>query len=168
MKLKVNKHRITEGGVVEVRWDCRDLKTASGATVTIDNGFKKSSLPVEVSGSKKFRLNRSEGDTVITVSAVADGMSFSKEQKVTVKPQKKRYDSYTTVGSHPINEFFKKISRGISLKIRGGWQSLPQDKRHAWLMLGILLICFMLSLFWTEVAFYGLGILTIYLIWTLL
>lgn len=168
MKLKIDKHRVTEGEVVEVRWDCRDLKKAEGATITIDNGFKKSSLPVEMSGSKKFRLNRSNGDTVITVSAVADGMSFSKEQKVTVRPQKKRYDSYTTVGSHPANDFFKKIFGSLSLKIRGGWQSLPQDKRHAWVMLGILLICFVLSLFRTEVAFYGLGILTIYLIWTLL
>jgi len=168
MKLKVNKHRITEGDVVEIKWDCRDLKAVSGATVTIDNGFKKSSLPVEISGSKKFRLNRSEGDTVITVSAVADGMSFSKEQKVTVKPQKKKYDSYTTVGNHPINDFFKKIFGGLSLKIRGGWQLLPPNKRHAWVMLGILLICFVLSLFWPESAFYGLGLLTIYLIWTLL
>lgn len=171
MKLKVNKHRITEGDIVEVRWECGDHKTTSGATITIDNGFRRSTLPVDTSGSKKFRLNRSEGATMIILSAETDGKNVTREQKVTVRPRKepsRKYDTYTTVRDRPIADFFKRIFGGFSRKAKAGWQSIPPHKQHAWIMLGILLICFILSLFWPDTAFYGLGLLTIYLIWTLL
>lgn len=171
MKLKVDRHRITEGGIVEVRWDCSDLKTVSGTTITIDNGYKKSIIPVENSGTKKFRLNRSEGATVISLSAEAGGKNVSRKQRITVRPIKessKKYDSYTTIRNRPVIDFFRNISGRLSRKTKAGWQSIPPQKRHAWIMLGILLICFILSLFWPDTAFYGLGLLTIYLIWTLL
>jgi len=171
MKLKVDRHRITEGGIVEVRWDCSDLKAVSGTTITINNGFRKSIIPVDSSGTKKFRLNRSEGATVISLSAEAGGKNVSRKQRITVRPLKepsKKYDSYTTVRKHPVLDFFKKMFDSLSWNTKARWQSIPPQKRHAWIMLGILLICFILSLFWPDTAFYGLGLLTIYLIWTLL
>lgn len=163
MKLKIDKSRVNEGDVVTVKWDAGRSVDVSGTTIVIDNGFKKAEIPVERSGEKKFRLNRSNGQTVISVSAVADGKSVRAEQRVMVKSAK-RYDSYTTVGTNKFKELFSRIFT----RIRCSWQGIPVGKRHSWIMLAILLAAFVLSVFYTEAAFYGLGILTIYLIWTLL
>jgi len=186
MKLKIDKTRVTEGDVVTVKWDAGRAGEVSGTTIVIDNGFRKAEIPVERSGEKKFRLNRSNGQTVIYVTAMADGKSVRAEQRVRVKSAPK-FDSYTTVGTNKLAEFFRRIfgrfGRGGSYSQRGkfcsggnslwtrikyGWQGIPSNKKHSWVMLGVLFVTFVLAIFDIKFAFYGLGILTIYLIWTLL
>ncbi|MBQ0006841.1 MAG: hypothetical protein KBS57_05500 [Alistipes sp.] len=159
MKLKIDRSKVTEGDVVTVKWDAGRAKSVTGAVITIDNGFRKAEIPVERSGEKKFRLNRSEGKTVIVFTAVADGKFLRAEQRVRVKAGR-QYDSYTVVREN----VFKRL--GMWLKLF--WQSIPHDKRHSWVMLFILFLSFVLSIFHTTCAFYGLGILALYLIWTLL
>lgn len=180
MKLKIDKTRVTEGDIVTVKWDAGRAREVSGTTIVIDNGFKKAEIPVERSGEKKFRLNRSDGQTVITVSAVADGKSVRAEQRVKVKPARK-YDSYTKVGVNRFTEFFSRTWQSIRNRVRyrsqrnpagrggfGGWKNIPAGKKHSWIMLAVLVVIFCISIFHPIAAFYGLGILTIYLIWTLL
>lgn len=180
MKLKIDKTRVTEGDIVTVKWDAGRAKDVSGTTIVIDNGFRKAEIPVERSGEKKFRLNRSDGHTVISVSALADGKQVRAEQRVKVRTARK-YDSYTTVGTNKFKELFSTTWQSFRNRFRyrrqrnstgssyaGGWKSIPAEKRHSWIMLGILVVVFVISIFHTEAAFYGLGVLTIYLIWTLL
>lgn len=202
MKLKVSRNKVTEGDIVEVKWASGRAKAVSGTVLTVDNGFRKASVPVGSSGVKKFRLNRSDGQTVISVTAVEDGVSVSARKMVTVVPPtafqtrmkaakaeaealmrkkkeererrrrekagQKKYDTYTRVVDHPVRDFFKKMFRGGSGRLSCGWKNLPPQKKHSWTMLCILSVCFFISIFHPQAAFYGLGILTIYLIWTLL
>ena len=52
--LSVDKTKVTEGDVVEMTWSCF---AAEKVQLILDNGYKSSTIDVEPSGSKKFRLN---------------------------------------------------------------------------------------------------------------
>lgn len=82
MTFTTDKHTVTEGDIVEVRWDCPG---ADSAELTIDNGYKTTNLPLELSGSKRFRLHRSKGRTRLIITAKVEGKQYSKTLKVKVK-----------------------------------------------------------------------------------
>ena len=65
-----------------MRWDCTG---ADRVELKIDNGYKASVLNLEISGTKRFRLNRSKGRTALTITAWKDGKHGSKTLKVKVK-----------------------------------------------------------------------------------
>ena len=60
MTFTTDRTTVTEGEIVEVRWDCPG---AESVDLTIDNGYKTSVIPLEIGGSKRFRLHRSKGRT---------------------------------------------------------------------------------------------------------
>ncbi len=79
----VSSNTVVEGDVVEVRWNCND---AAEVSLTIDNGYKTSTLPLEASGVKKFRLNRSKGRTRLILHWTQNGKAKSDTLHVKVKP----------------------------------------------------------------------------------
>ena len=81
MTFKTDRTSLVEGEVITVEWDCLD---AERVELSIDNGFKASVVPLEKSGTKRFRLNRSKGRTRLTITAWVGGKSFSKTIKVRV------------------------------------------------------------------------------------
>ena len=82
MIFEIDRHTVTEGDVVEVKWDC----TGSEQTVlTLDNGFRATEIPLEPSGTKRFRLNRSKGRTHLTIAVTMGGKTYRKKIAVRVK-----------------------------------------------------------------------------------
>ena len=82
MTFDVDRTTVTEGDVVEVRWDCSG---ADRVELKIDNGYKASVLPLDITGTKRFRLNRSKGRTRLTITAHVGGKKYSKTLKVRIK-----------------------------------------------------------------------------------
>lgn len=81
MIFETDRQAVEEGGIVEVQWDCHE---ADRVELTIDNGFKQTVIPLELQGSKRFRLHRSKGRTRLTVTAYVGEKHYSKTIKVRV------------------------------------------------------------------------------------
>ena len=65
MTFNIDRRTVTEGDVVELTWQCDG---AESVTLTIDNGYRQTDIPLEISGTKRFRLNRSKGRTHLTIA----------------------------------------------------------------------------------------------------
>ena len=70
MIFTTDRTSLTEGEVITINWDC---KSAERTELTIDNGYKATIIPLEVTGEKRFRLNRSKGRTRLTITAWVNG-----------------------------------------------------------------------------------------------
>lgn len=73
IKIETDKRIVTEGEVIEVRWECPG---ASQASLNIYNGFKSTTLTIEPRGSKRFRVYRSKHGARFTLSAQIEGRTF--------------------------------------------------------------------------------------------
>ena len=162
----IDKTTVTEGETVEIRWDCSGAETTN---LIIDNGFKSSCMNVENTGNKKFRLNRSKGKTKLILEATFQGKKQCKEIRVRIKKLK-------TTRTRTINneayarqreEFSKKNLNEkwhiLKNSIRYSWQCLPENKRLAYKILGILLLIVLLIRISPRLVSLGLLILAGYL-----
>ena len=166
MTFTTDKSVVTEGDIVEVRWECPG---ADSAELTIDNGYKATTLPLPLSGSKRFRLHRSKGRTRLIITATVEGKKFSKTLKVKVKeiPVTKA----ETVDHR--GRRMSKLRQWMSLpkwqswrmRFRQGWQMLPPEKRLASRLLLILSGVLLLATFFPTLLLVGLFGLSMYLMW---
>lgn len=166
MTFTTDKSVVTEGDIVEVRWECPG---ADSAELTIDNGYKATTLPLPLSGSKRFRLHRSKGRTRLIITATVEGKKFSKTLKVKVKeiPVTKA----ETVDHR--GRRMSKLRQWMSLpkwqswrmRFRQGWQMMPPEKRLASRLLLILSGVLLLATFFPTLLLVGLFGLSMYLMW---
>lgn len=159
MTFDVDRTTVAEGDVVEIKWDCSG---AERVELKIDNGYKATVLPLELSGSKRFRLNRSKGRTALTVTAWKDGKHGSKTIKVRVTEiptaRAETVDSEgRRVGS--VQQWWQRMRQRV--------QSLPPEKQTATYALTILAATMLLAMFIPRVLLVGLLGLTIYLVYVL-
>lgn len=180
MDFYIDKTRVYEGDIVEVKWKCPN---AESVKITINNGFKSATADVENQGSKKYKLNRSNGQTVISLDAMENGKPVRKELKIKVrqpKPKKeekvyeakvngsqnsgKQYDSYKRVGHSPFREKWD----AFKTRLKYFWQALPPQKKQAYILLLIILVIMIVSSFYPKIIFFGMSILSLYLLWTLM
>ena len=169
MTFTTDKSVVTEGDIVEVRWDCPG---ADSAELTIDNGYKISTLTLPLSGSKRFRLHRSKGRTRLMITATVDGKPFSQTRKVKVKelPVTKA----ETIDHR--GRRMSKLKQWMSLpkwqswrsRYRQGWQMLPPEKRLASRLLLILGGVLLLATFFPRLLMIGILGLSFYLMWILM
>ena len=160
MTFDVDRTTVTEGDVVEVRWDCSG---ADRVELKIDNGYKASVLPLDITGTKRFRLNRSKGRTALTITAWKEGKHGSKTIKVRVKEM-------PTTHAETVDEKGRTMG-----SLRQWWQqqkprlqALPADKRVAMRTLTLLGVILLLSLLLP--AFLGIGLIALmiylcYILW---
>lgn len=144
----IDKTTVTEGDIVELRWDCG---AAEKVFLTIDNGYKSTRIETDRNGSKKFRLNRSRGKTILTLEAVTGGKSERKRIGVKVKRLKStKAESFDnsqfrqardTFARKPLRERWELLKPAI----RTAWQYMPEKKRTAYKILGILLLLMLLA-----------------------
>lgn len=159
MTFTVDRTTVTEGDVVEIQWNCLG---ADRVELKIDNGFKSSVLPLEISGTKRFRLNRSKGRTALTITAWKDGKHGSKTLKVRVNEMKTTRAE--TVDSHGRNiGFLQQWWR----KVRPRWQSLPAEKRMAARILLILAVILLFTILSPAILLVGIAGLVVYLLYSL-
>ena len=160
MTFEVDRTSVAEGDVVEVRWDCTG---ADRVELKIDNGYKASVLPLDISGSKRFRLNRSKGRTALTITAWKDGQHGSKTLKV-------RVTEIPTTHAETVD------SQGRTVKAPQQWwqrmkqriQALPSDKRTAFYAACILVATLLLTMLSPRLLLLGLlGLLgyLLYVVW---
>lgn len=159
MTFNVDRTTVTEGDIVEVRWDCSG---AERVELKIDNGYKATVLPLEICGSKRFRLHRSKGRTSLTITAWKDGKHGSKTIKV-------RVTDIPTTHAETVDNQGRKVS-GIQqwwqqTKLR--YQSLPSDKRVAANVTVIVAAMLLLTLLSPRLLMLGLLGLLFYLLYVL-
>lgn len=159
MTFNVDRTTVTEGDIVEVRWDCSG---AERVELKIDNGYKATVLPLEICGSKRFRLHRSKGRTSLTITAWKDGKHGSKTIKV-------RVTDIPTTHAETVDNQGRKVS-GIQqwwqqTKLR--YQSLPSDKRVAANVTMIVAAMLLLTLLSPRLLMLGLLGLLFYLLYVL-
>lgn len=159
MTFNVDRTTVTEGDVVEVRWDCSG---AERVELKIDNGYKATVLPLEISGSKRFRLHRSKGRTSLTITAWKDGKHGSKTIKV-------RVTDIPTTRAETVDSQGKNISG-----FKQWWQQtvarakgLPPDKRMALRVVLILAAVMLVSMIVPQLFLLGLTALIVYLLYVI-
>lgn len=169
MTFTTDRTTVTEGDIVEVRWDCPG---AEGVDLTIDNGYKSSVIPLETSGSKRFRLNRSKGRTRLVLTARVDGKGFSKAIRVKVKEIPLTKAETVDHRGKPMG-WAKRLWnmpkwQSFLTRYRQGRQAMPKEKKLAsnlLLMLGAVLLLGTLIPFVLPL---GLFALACYLMWIVL
>jgi hypothetical protein len=169
MTFSTDKNVVTEGDIIEVRWDCPG---ADSTELTIDNGYKATTLPLELSGSKRFRLHRSKGRTRLVITATVDGKRISQTRKVKVKeiPETKA-ETIDRRGRR-----MNKLRQWMSLpkwqlwrtRFRQGWQMMPPEKRLASRLLLILGGVLLLATLFPMLLLLGILGLSMYLMWILM
>lgn len=155
MTFDVDRTSVVEGEVVEIKWDCTG---ADRVEFKIDNGFKATVLPLDLSGTKRFRLHRSKGRTALTITAWKDGKHGSKTLKVKVREMPTTHAE--TVDSHGRRVDGAK-QWGEQTKRR--LQALPPDKRLAVRALAILGATLLVSLLVPRLFLLGITALAVYL-----
>lgn len=159
MTFDIDRTTVTEGDIVEVRWDCTG---ADRVELKIDNGYKASVLNLEISGTKRFRLNRSKGRTALTITAWKGDKHGSKTLKVRVKEipatQTETLDhNGRTMG--PIRQWWSQM--------QPRWKNLPADKRLAARIMLILAAVLLFSTLLPVLLLLGTAGLMIYLLYVL-
>ena len=164
MTFTTDSTSLTEGDIITVTWDCHE---AERVELTIDNGYKATAIPLELSGEKRFRLNRSKGRTRLTIAAWVGGKSYTKTIKVKVKEM--RATRAETVGDDYATNMPKK---GVAAwwqesKVRwnAAWQAMPPTKRLASKVLLALAVILLLWPLLRWILPFGLLVLSAYLAW---
>ena len=165
MVLKTDKSKVTEGDIIEVKWECPHSEST---TLTLDNGHSTNTIQVDGSGVKKFRLNR-VGKTTITITSSKNGKSSHKDVKVKVSARK--YDTYQRVGDNKFKELCQNFTRKIknhTSRLKYGWSIMPKDKKQASISLLIILGIMVISTFFPSAVFFGISVLAIYCFYILM
>lgn len=168
IELSVDKTKVTEGDIVEVRWSCQPAETVK---FTLDNGYKLNSIDVEPSGSKKFRLNRSKGKTHLVIMVTNAGKSYYKSVQVRVKKLKptKAENVYDYTGAKGVrNNGLKNSWNNFKAKMKMAWGYMPDKKKLAFKLLGGLALVSIISMIWPKFMPIGVTILTIYLCYVII
>ncbi len=153
MIFKTDRCCVTEGEVVEINWQCEG---AENVTLTIDNGFRTTEIPLETSGSKRFRLNRSKGKTHMTIAVTTQGKTHRKTIDVRVK-------KLANVKAETVDGNGKKIGllrhqwqkiltswHGFTAKLRFAMSTLPEGKQIIIKLMAILGVLLIISLIWPK------------------
>ena len=164
MTFTTDSTSLTEGDVITVTWDCHE---ADRVELTIDNGYKATALPLDLSGTKRFRLNRSKGRTRLTITAWIGGKSYSKTIKVKVNAMRATHAE--TVGDDYAARPPKKGLAGwwqeMTVRSNLAWQAMPPAKKLATRVLAVLAVILLLWPLLRWILPIGLMILSGYLLW---
>lgn len=164
MTFKTDRETLVEGEVITVEWDCLE---AERVELSIDNGYKASVVPLEKSGTKRFRLNRSKGRTRLTITAWVGGKSYSKTIKVKVRemPTTRTETVGDDYAQRPPKSGVQGWWQSVTSRYRAALDVMPPAKRLATRLLTIIAAVMLLSLLFPRLFFFGLLVVTGYLVW---
>ena len=166
MTFKTDRTTVTEGEIVELTWECPGSEKVE---LTIDNGYKASIIPIETSGSKRFRLHRSKGRTRLTLTAYVEGKGFSKTLKVRVKPMPVTRAETVDQRGKRMGWLRQKIDLSkwqmALARYRQSRQAMPKEKRLASRVLLILAAALLLSTLSPVLLTIGIAALAGYMAW---
>ena len=171
MTFEIDRRTVTEGDVVEITWSCEE---ADSVNLTIDNGYRNTNIPLELTGSKRFRLNRSRGKTHLSLAVIIKGKVYSKKIDVRVKP-------IPTVRAQTVDSKGKPLGKmkiwwqnmltkwhNFCVRTKMDVSALPESKQVALRALVILGIVLLLCAKWPKLLMFGLVAIVGYLLVVLL
>lgn len=153
MIFETDRRTVTEGDVVELSWQCEG---AESVTLTIDNGYRSTDIPLAVSGSKRFRLNRSKGRTHLTLAVSLMGKIYRKKISVRVKPLPTAHADIIDQRGRtvtPLRHWWQGARAKWSTfrsNLRHTLRSLPESKQMAVKMLVIIGVALLLCAVWPR------------------
>lgn len=160
--LHIDKTKVTEGEIVELRWDCTG---AEQTRLTIDNGRRSDSQQVECNGTKKFRLNRT-GKTIFTLTETRNGKAKNHIVKVRVKELKAVRAETIDDRGKPFPRWKQKLQQW-----RNTWKyqsrSLPPEKRFAYKLFFIIGGITLFITFFPKLFVFGQLVIMGYLLWVI-
>ena len=159
MTFDVDRTSVTEGDIVEIKWDCTG---ADRVELKIDNGFKATVLPLDITGSKRFRLHRSKGRTALTITAWKDGKHGSKTLKVRVKEMPTTHAETVDSKGHRVDG-----AKQWGAQMKQRLQALPPNKQLAVRAVAILAATLLVSLFIPRLFLLGITALVVYLLYVI-
>ena len=167
MTFKTDRTSLIEGEVITVEWDCLE---AERVELSIDNGFKATVVPLEKSGTKRFRLNRSKGRTRLTITAWVNGKSYSKTIKVKVNemPTTRTETVGDDYAQRPPQGGIRGWWQSTMARYRASWQMMPPTKQLASRILTIIAVSLLLSLLFPRLIVLGMMVVVGYLLWVVL
>lgn len=163
--LSVDKTKVTEGDVVEMTWSC---SAAEKVQLILDNGYKSSTIDVEPSGSKKFRLYRSKGKTHLVICVTNSGKQYYNSVCVRVQKMKatKAEEVHDYTGTKGVHKNGLRTSlENAKAKIKMAWGYIPESKRLAVKVLAILTVIMILTAIWPRLISFSFFVLIAYLCW---
>lgn len=171
MTFDIDRRTVTEGDVVELTWQCDG---AESVTLTLDNGYRSTDIPLEISGSKRFRLNRSKGRTHLTIAVTVEGKTYRKKIDVKVK-------KIPTVRAETIDHRGRRVGwlrqwwqemltkwHDFRSRLRLALHSLPEQKQMAVKLLTLIALAFILCAVWPRLYGSVLLLVVVYLVVVLL
>lgn len=168
MTFNTDRRAVTEGDIVELRWDCPG---STRVDLTIDNGYKTSVIPLETGGSKRFRLHRSKGRTKLTLTAHVGGRPYSKTIRVKVKEMPVTKAETVDQRGRTMSRWRQWLNmprwQTMLQHYRQGRQALPKEKRLASRLLLLIGGVLLLSSFVPVLLLVGLMAITGYLLWVI-
>ena len=171
MTFDTDRHTVTEGEVVEVKWQCDG---ADQVHLTLDNGYRSTEIPLPSSGSKRFRLNRSKGKTRLTITAVINGKSYNKRIFVRVKKLPTVHAETVDAQGRPLSKWKlwwqKRLTNwhNFCQRTKLALRALPERKQLAVKLMAIMGIMLLLCAVWPRLINLIPVIVIAYLSWVLL
>lgn len=164
MIFEIDRRSVTEGDVVEINWQCEG---AEEVKLTIDNGFRTTDIPLEISGSKRFRLNRSKGKTHMTIAVTTQGKVHRKTIDVRVK-KLPTVKAETVDGNGKklgfLNQWWQKVLtnwHNFTAKLKFAMSALPEGKQVIIKLMALLGVLLIIGAIWPKLQSFTLIILII-------
>lgn len=164
MNIKVNKHIVKAGEVIDVSWDASE---GIYQELILKSGDKETSIPVSPSGTKRFRMKGGNLFNSVLLRSQRDGKEVTSRSWVVVWGGDR---SQSTTRSYAQSSSGKLSSRiGQYFKnLKTAWTYMPQGKKQLYYILMALLCYQTVALYSYPIAsFCMIGIL-LYIFWLLI
>ena len=170
LTFNIDKKQITEGEYINVTWDCPNPDMVS---LTVEDGIK-SIHQLSDSGSRSIPASGNADMITLTLRASIGGKV--EEKKATVKVKRKVLKAERVYGSAKSskgwkNPFdFSKIKtwwNGIVSKFKLAWTYMPENKKLAYKILGLIMVAMILTSISPKLATLGFLLVVGYLFWVI-
>ena len=171
LTFNIDKKQVAEGEYINVTWDCPNPDMVS---LTVEDGIK-SIHQLSDSGSRSIPASGNADKIILTLRASIGGKV--EEKKATVKVKRKVLKAEKVYGSaksskswkNPID--FSKIKtwwNGLASKLKLAWTYMPENKKLAYKILGLIMVAMILTSISPKLATLGFLLVVGHLFWVII
>ena len=171
LTFNIDKKQVAEGEYINVTWDCPNPDMVS---LTVEDGIK-SIHQLSDSGSRSIPASGNADKIILTLRASIGGKV--EEKKATVKVKRKVLKAEKVYGSaksskswkNPID--FSKIKtwwNGLTSKLKLAWTYMPENKKLAYKILGLIMVAMILTSISPKLATLGFLLVVGHLFWVII
>ena len=173
LTFNIDKKQVTEGEYINVTWDCPNPDMVS---LTIEDGIK-SIHQLSDNGSRSIPVSGNADKIILTLRASIGGKVEEKKASVKVKRKvlkaEKVYGSAKSSSSKNWKNIFdftkvKTWWNGLASKFKLAWTYMPENKKLAYKILGLIMAAMILTSISPKLASLGFLLVVGYLFWVIL